>query len=512
MSEESTMRQETHPNILFITTDEHRFDCLGCSGNPVIQTPNLDSLAEAGVRFDRGYVQNPMCMPSRMAIMTGRYCSEHGVNINCTGLPEHEQARTFMRYLRDAGYTTAAVGKMHMMPKWGPFGFTYLDLVEGKADANNQYIDYLKAKGLNGRQHEAKGEVLPFGTYTNALPAEDTIDAFVGRRAASWLESREEEDGPFFLWVSFANPHFPFDPPEPYDTMYDPGEVPLPVWREGEMATKPPQRQLQRERGYDEATEAQLRKIVANYYGNVTLVDDQVGAILEILGEKGWMDETLIAFTSDHGDHLGDHKLLHKSGVTFYDVSVRVPYLIRYPRLFPRGVVCDAMVEAIDLAATFLDVAGVEAPATMQGRSLVGLAEGQISDWREDAFSEIDLRINPRMHGPNDPDSRDYVAMICTQDWKYVHFPTLEIGELYDLNRDPHELENLFYDPAYAEKVAEMRLRLLDRMMMNQQPFIGERTETFRAHYDADHRPPAPIPGVTYALPASPASEDAKED
>jgi arylsulfatase len=502
MSIDSSAKHLERPNILFITTDEQRFDCLGCSGNPIIRTPNLDSLAETGVRFDRGYVQNPMCMPSRMAIMTGRYCSEHGVNINCTGLPEHEQTRTFMRCLQDAGYTTAAVGKMHMMPKWGPFGFTYLDLVEGKADANNQYIDYLKAKGLNGQQHEAKGEVLPFGTYTHALPAEDTIDAFVGRRAAAWLKSRDVDDGPFFLWVSFSNPHFPFDPPEPYDTMYDPEEVPLPVWREGEMAQKPPQRQLQRERGYDEATEAQLRKIVANYYGNVTWVDDQVGTILELLDEKGWTEDTLIAFTSDHGDHLGDHKLLHKSGVTFYDVSVRVPYLIRYPRLFPEGVVCEAMVETIDLAATFLDVAGIEAPRTMQGRSLVGLAEGQLSDWRDDAFCEIDLRLNPRMHGPKDPDSRDYVAMICTRDWKYVHFPTLGIGELYDLERDPHELENLFYDPAYAEKVAEMRLRLLDRMMMNQRPFIGARTETFRAHYDADHRPPDPIPGVTYAPPA----------
>lgn len=489
---------DKRPNILFITTDEQRFDCLGAYGNPVIQTPHLDRLAAEGVRFDRAYVQNPMCMPSRMAMMTGRYCSEHGVNINCVGLPEHEQAHTMMRYLRDAGYTTAAIGKMHMMPKWGPFGFTYLDLVEGKADDNNQYIDYLKAKGLNGKQREAKGEKGSFGTFTNALDAGDTIDAFVGRRAAAWLREREDE-APFFLWVSFSNPHFPFDPPEPYASMYDPDEVPGPVWREGEMQDKPPQRQLQQERGYDEATEAEVRRIIANYYGNVTLVDDQIGEILDIMAEKGWMDDTLIAFTSDHGDHLGDHRLLHKSGVTFYDISVRVPYLVRYPRLFPKGAVCEALVEAIDLPATFLDVAGVEPPPTMQGRSLVGLAEGALDDWRDDAFSEIDLNINPRMHGPNDPDSRDYVAMICTRSWKYVHFPNLGIGELYDLVNDPHELTNLFYNPAYADKVAEMRLRLLNRFMANQAPYIGERTESFRAVYDADHRPSEPIEGVTYA-------------
>jgi arylsulfatase len=417
---------QKRPNILFITTDEHRFDALGCYGNQVIRTPHIDSIAAQGVRFERGYVQNPMCMPSRMAIMTGRYCSENGCNINCTGIPPFEQANTFIQVLRDQGYYTAAIGKMHMMPKWGPFGFAYLDLVEGKADANNQYIDYLESKGLNGLQHKAKGEDLPFGTHTNALPAEDTIDAFVGCRAVQWLEkwpAEVSETQPFFLWVSFSNPHFPFDPPEPYDALYDPDEVPLPVWKDGEMVNKPPQRQLQKERGYDKVTEKVLRKIVANYYGNISLVDDQVGKLLNLLSAKGLTENTLIAFTSDHGDHLGDHKLLHKSGVTFYDISVRVPFLISYPPLFPRGVVCENLVESIDLPATFLDVAGISMPVSMQGRSLVGLAEGKIDDWREDAFSEIDLRINLKMHGPNDPGSRDYVAMICTREWKYVHFP-----------------------------------------------------------------------------------------
>ena len=510
------MTQKSRPNILFITTDEHRFDCVGSYGNLVIRTPNIDRIAADGVRFERGYVQNPMCMPSRMAIMTGRYCSEQGCNINCIGIPEHEQQQTFIQHLADGGYYTAAIGKMHMMPKYGPFGFAYLDLTEGKADANNQYIDYLTSKGLNGKQHEPKGEALPFCTHTNALPAEETIDAFIGRRAARWLEdwddgpsagrngSSENRDGPsvgrpFFLWISFSNPHFPFDPPEPYDTLYDPADVPLPVWREGEMDDKPTQRQLQKERGYDKVTEPLLRKIVANYYGNITLVDDQIGRILDILDARGLTENTLIAFTSDHGDHLGDHLLLHKSGVTFYDVSVRVPFLIRYPALFPQGVSVEDPVETIDLAATFLDVAGVPAPETMQGRSLVGLADGTIDNWRDDAFSEIDLRINPLMHGPHDPGSRDYVAMVCTKDWKYVHFPNLGIGELYDLTNDPHELTNLFYDPVHTGKVAEMRLRMLNRFMLNQQPYIGERTDTFQEHYDADHRPPKPIPGVEYA-------------
>jgi arylsulfatase A-like enzyme len=267
------------------------------------------------------------------------------------------------------------------------------------------------------------------------------------------------------------------------------------------MEGKPTQKQLQKERGYDTVTEDLLRKIVANYYGNISLVDDQVGEILNVLASKGLKESTLIAFTSDHGDHLGDHRLLHKSGVTFYDICVRVPYIISYPPLFPPGVVCENLVETIDLPPTFLDVAGISKPVSMQGRSLVGLAEGNIKDWRDDAFSEIDLRLNPRMHGPHDPDSRDYVAMICTREWKYIHFPNLGIGELYDLVNDPHELDNLFYNTDYAPRVAEMRLRLLNRYMLNQQPYIGENTPTFREHYQADHRPPQPIPGVKYAPP-----------
>jgi arylsulfatase A-like enzyme len=178
----------TKPNILLISTDEHRFDCLGCYGNPVIRTPHIDAIAAGGVRFARAYVQNPMCMPSRMSIMTGRYPSEHGCNINCVGLPPHEQARTLMQVLRDAGYHTAACGKMHMMPKWGPFGFSYLDLVEGKADRNNQYTDYLEARGWAGRQRQPKGEAFPFDTHTVNLPAGETIDAFIGRRTVRWLE------------------------------------------------------------------------------------------------------------------------------------------------------------------------------------------------------------------------------------------------------------------------------------------------------------------------------------
>ena len=489
------------PNILFIMTDEQRGDCLGCYGNPVLRTPHIDSIAQGGVRFNRGYVQNPMCMPARMAIMTGRYCSEQGCNINCTGIPKHEQEHTFMHYLSDAGYYTAAVGKMHMMPKWGPFGFRYLDITDGQGDASNQYTTYLRAKGLLGRQHEAKGERLPFGIYTNALPAEENIDAFIGRRAARWLEQWQGEE-PFMLWVSFCNPHFPFDPPEPYDTMYDPADVPLPVWKDGELATKPPQLKLLQERGYDRADEPLMHKMVANYYGLISLIDDQVGEVLEVLERKGLADNTLIAFCSDHGDHLGDHHLLQKSGVTFYEGSVRVPYLLRFPASFPQGAVCEELVETIDLPATFLDVAGVDIPPTMQGRSLVGLAEGQIGDWRDDAFSEIDLRINPLMHGPRDPNSRDYVAMITTKDWKYVHFPTLGYGELYDLANDPHELDNLFFEPEYADKIAEMRLRMLNRFMFNQRPYIGERTATFGEHYATDYLPPGgKSAGVEFAPP-----------
>jgi len=233
--------------------------------------------------------------------------------------------------------------------------------------------------------------------------------------------------------------------------------------------------------------------MIANYYGTISLIDDQVSALLEILERRGLLDDTLIAFTSDHGDLLGDHRLLLKSGVTFYDSCVRVPTMIRYPKAFTPGQSFADPVETIDLPATFLDVAGVEAPETMQGRSLVGLAEGEVDDWRDDAFSEINLHIIPTMHGPNAPDCRDYVAMVCTREWKYVHYPNLGLCELYDLVNDPNELTNLGDNSAYAETINAMRLRLLNRFMNNQSAFIGERTPTFSEHYDSPHLPPAEL-------------------
>ena len=202
------------PNILLITTDEHRYDCLGCYGNPVIRTPHIDSIAQEGVRFERGYAQNPMCMPSRMSIMTGRYCSEHGCNINCTGIPAHEQQNTFMQHLCDAGYHTAAIGKMHMMPKWGPFGFSYLDLVEGKADRNNQYTDYLRARGWGGAKTRPKETVfLLVCTPTLCRQKRRSTPLSGGARPGGWTAGKESSRS--FCGCHSPIPTFRSIPPSP---------------------------------------------------------------------------------------------------------------------------------------------------------------------------------------------------------------------------------------------------------------------------------------------------------
>ena len=372
------------PNIVMITPDQLRFDCLHCYGNPVIKTPNLDRLADEGVRFEYAYAQNPVCQPSRASIMTGRYIHEHGVVRNVAGLPLHE--KTLMHYLSQNGYLTAAVGKMHMYPKYGPFGFKYLDLTEGKGGANDNYRLYLKNKGLEGMNTRAKGEKLPFGVYTNALPAEDYIDSYIGRKAVKFIY--ENKVRPFFLWVGFCGPHLPFDPPEPYDKLYSPEEVPLPPKFPGDLENKPMVRHMVDWYDLDKLEEKILRRIVAYYYGNITLIDEWIGKILQALEKTGSLENTFILFTTDHGELLGDHGLLWKCDETMYDSNVRVPFIIYFPQKFEGRRVVKEFVESVDIMPTSLELAGIEIPYTLQGRSLIPLLTEEKVHWREAAFSE----------------------------------------------------------------------------------------------------------------------------
>lgn len=467
------------PNILLICTDQQRFDTLGCNGNPVIRTPNLDELARRGVSFDNLFVQSPMCSPSRASLATGRYPHTHRARWNGVKLPLTE--RTFMDVLRESGYHTALFGKLHLYPHSTrthddpTFGFeTALMAEHPRPHWASAYRDWLRE---TYPQYEAEDRLR---TYSDELevwvpkrPEEAHYSTWVGNETERFLRSAPRQ--PFFAMMSFYDPHHPFDPPEPYASMYDPGDVPPPVRRAGELDDKPPHfldTHLGRVNpiiGYtkgtipagpstpqpdlSKVTEAMWRRLIAHYYGMVSLIDKQVGRVMAALRESGLEDNTLVIFTSDHGELLGDHGLLFK-GPHHYDCLLRVPTIVTWPGVIPPGRRIGGLAELIDVAPTILEAARAEIPEGMQARSFMPLLRGE--SYREREGVLIDR--NDLYWGLN-------MKTFRTSRWKLTYYQGKTYGELYDLEADPNEFVNLWNDPGYTRVKHELMIALLDRLI-----------------------------------------------
>ncbi len=346
------MTATKRPNILFICTDQQRYDALGCYGNPHIQTPTIDRLAEDGVLFEQCYVQSPVCAPSRACLVTGQYPSSHGLWANGVALPEHHPLVS--KALADSGYECGMIGKMHLAACFG--GRTEKRLDDGYSfykwahDPTHTSPENDYHRWLRETHPELYDEVAANGQRVRHQPAAfDTIptDAHYSRwaseRAIEFLDKGRDEDDPFFLWVNFFDPHHPFVAPEEYLDRYDPDDVPDPVGFEGELDTKPPiQREASEEsyagfaKGYAKHTPQEIKEIVAAYYAMVTLIDDETKRILDRLDALGLSEDTIVIFTSDHGEMLGDHQLLLK-GPMLYEGAVRVPLIMRWPGVLPAG-------------------------------------------------------------------------------------------------------------------------------------------------------------------------------
>ena len=483
------LMSEERPNILVIMTDQQRFDTLGINGNPVIRTPALDQLARDGVNLTNVFVQSPMCTPSRAAFATGRYPSVNGASWNGNGLALTE--RTFMQELADHGYQTALFGKLHLLPHTTrrpddpTFGFQTAVIAEnGRPVQVSAYSEWLRA---NWPEHYQPSRTKVYDetlqTYVSGRPAAAHFTTWAANETIAYLESRPA--APFFATMSVYDPHHPFDPPEPYAAMYDPAQVPLPPYHPGELDDKPPHFRAGREgrvnlimglvdeppkggpdlvrKDLREVPEATWRQIVAHYYGMVSLIDDQVGRVLTTLAATGLAENTVVLFTSDHGELLGDHGLLFK-GPHHYDALLRVPAIMRWPGVLPAGRVVDGLVELIDLPATILALAGVAPPPGMQGRSIVPLLMGETDQGREsvlverqDAYWNLDLRT------------------LRTRDRKLTVYAGESYGELYDLVADPGEIHNRWDDPAYAEDKQRLLHQLLSRVIEAADP-LPERT------------------------------------
>ncbi|WP_258130565.1 sulfatase-like hydrolase/transferase [Achromobacter anxifer] len=490
------------PNILLITTDQHRGDCLGFAGRRV-KTPHIDHLARTGTHFTACITPNVVCQPSRASMLTGLLPLTHGVRDNGIDLDLRTGEAGFAGSLAAAGYDTGFIGKAHfsthhtfqatgrpecqyseagMGPAWaGPYmGFEHVELV---VEGHNYWLPTPLPGGLNhSRWHYGDGlgelrnqlyqtDLGPASgapqTFSSALPAAWHNSAWIGDRSVDYL--REHRDRPFCLWASFPDPHHPFDCPEPWSRLHHPDEVDLPRhrvtdyerrpwWHRASMESKPmgnAEVQAVRQNFSRMPTQSDeaLRRIIANYYGMISLVDHQVGRIMKALSEYGLDQDTIVIFTSDHGEWLGDHGLMLK-GPMPYEGLLRVAMVASGP-----GIVAGQRVEdpvsTLDLAATFYDYGGVSGLAPVHGRSLRPLLEGRDAS-REFALSEWDVAA-----------SRCGVELklrtVRTRDWKL----TLELGsgagEMYCLADDPDEMDNLFDDPGHAAKRRELTDMLASR-------------------------------------------------
>ena len=466
------MTERARPNIVVILTDQQRADTLGCYGNRVARTPHLDALAHSGVRFDRAYCATPLCTPSRASILSGAYPHRHGLVDLWSEIPDErygpipgwrqpppEELPWMGEYFRDAGYETAYVGKWHCLSGGDRRGFEdYLVRIgayDTDDDGQNDWLQHVLAQGyampggkLVGHDHRAKD--LNYGVSVYREP--DFPASYIFRKAADFL--RREHERPFILFVSENSPHPPFAPPAPYDRLVDPDDIVLP---DNVRNYASPKRFIELRghprsfRSYREASEAQLRSAWAHYLGMVSHVDDLVGELLQALDDGGVRDDTLIVFSSDHGEMLGSHRVQDK-GAFMYEEVMRVPLLVNWPGEVAPAVY-DAPVSQVSLLPTLLEIAGIPTRAPFDMPSLATSFLGREPPAERPVYGEYN-----RFFGQEYP-----VRMVVDGSWKYVHYFGPE-AELFDLAADPGERENLAGSPAHQGELLRMR-QLLESWM-----------------------------------------------
>lgn len=504
-------------NILFIMADQLRWDHLGCSGHPALKTPNIDALAARGVRFTNAYVQAGICGPARMSFYTGLYVSSHGSTMN--GVPLAAGIPTMGDYLRPLGLRVALAGKTHMtadregMARLGldpaadhgvlvsecgfePFlrddglhpdqvvdpALAYNAFLRGRGyDSANPWHDFANsAAGPDGSV--LSGWYLRHASLPARVRAEDSETEWMTDRAIDFIEA--QGDAPWCLHLSYIKPHWPYMAPAPYHDMYAPGDAPGPVRSEAERRDAHPvfAAFMQHEESVNFSQQVVRDCVTPTYMGLVRQIDDALGRLFAVLEKAGRWDDTLVVFTSDHGDYLGDHWLGEKE--LFHDASVKVPLIAALPG-GARGAVSDRLVETIDLVPTFIEAAGGAAPHHMlDGRSLMPLLRGEaVADWRNAAVAELDYAIRPARSALGLGPSEARAWMLRTGRWKYVEYLNFR-PQLFDMEEDPDELVDLGEDGHYSAIAAELHEELFDWMARRRirrtmsDETVGKRTGT----------------------------------
>ncbi len=447
-------------HILFIQADQFRADCLGAAGHPLVRTPHLDALAAGGARFESAFCTSPVCVPTRNSLLYGCWPSRHGVVSNI-GTEAHAEARpglrAFSQVLADGGWQVAQVGK------WGA------SRVVQPADLG--FSHYRPLAEYDAWRAEAGLPPVPtaggwWGEADTGISAAQSAPAWGADRTIELLTRAAADDQPWFIRWDTNEPHLPCRPPEPFASLYDPATVPpWPSFADG-LAGKPYiQAQQRRTWGLEGWSWAEWAPIVARYLGLITHLDEQFGRVLAALDELGLAADTLVIFSSDHGDTCGGHGMIDKHFIMYDDVW-RVPLLARWPGQIAAGTVSQAFVTTpLDLAATFVEAAGLELPDTFQGHGLPALLAGAVE---RDAVYGTYAGSQFGLYSQRAVRERRY---------KYVWNPTAE-DEFYDLEADPGELVNRATDPALAGEVARLRAKLADWLRATGDPLDNAWNQT----------------------------------
>ena len=450
------------PNILLLMTDQQRWDAMGCSGDWV-RTPNLDRIASEGVQFTNCVTTSPVCIPTRLSLATGLYPHNTGVwnNMGHTMLAE---TPTWMQSVRDAGYRTSLFGKTHLHPHGGDlrereglmnaYGLDDVNEIGGPR-ASASTLSHMTAmweeKGVweaYRADYRERFSTKPYLVRPSTLALEDYADVYVGQQAKRYLQNYDRQE-PWCCWVSFGGPHEPWDTPEPYASMYDPETMPPAVPRPA--TEERPRGHLDRvlQRMNPKFESGEIGRLRANYAGNVTLIDDQIGEILDAIAARGELDNTVIVHTSDHGEMNGDYGLIYKSN--FLNGAVRIPLLVRTPDNTHAGRLCDSPVEWIDIGPTLVELVGGELEHRQFGKSLCPVLTQPESEHRDFAISEIDGEI-----------------MLLNREWKAALNTDGEVYLLFDVQNDPNETNNLAGKSEVSDIETALRLQILERLVQTQ--------------------------------------------
>ncbi len=454
------------PNILLLLTDQERYDASAPDGLD-IETPNLDRLRTAGMQFTRAYTPISICSSARGSLLSGLYPHNHGMLNNChepdavrQDFPE--DIPTFGQILNRCGYTNSYAGKWHVGRDQTPadFGFEYVGGGDGSHDdEDEEFHAYQRELGVDPNEVDLKEPVYTSNedpillAATTPIPPEATRTHYLVTKTIKRLKRNANRNEPFFHRTDFVGPHHPYVVPEPYASMYDPAEIePWESFTET-FEDKPRVHEKYLEyRGVDHLTWDDWSKIVAKYFGFVTFIDDQIGRILDVVDDLD-LGETVIFKTADHGDFTGSHRQFNK-GPMMYEETYRIPLIVRWPNRVEPGTTCEAFVRLLDLMPTFLDIADVSPPESIDGRSLTPLLEGKPpDDWPDDVFAQY--------HG--DEFGLYSQRMLRTDRFKFV-YNAPDVNELYDLEADPHELHNLANHPEYQSVRDDLERRLLEWM------------------------------------------------